>query len=97
MNGALAQARRTNIPVAVLAHSCVAGLVPPPDSPMGSARLAAANEFRTPIGLSRMERLNDGWDGFPTVVTTFPELASATAEAPQPVHSAGPIAGTPKQ
>jgi hypothetical protein len=31
MNGALAQARRTDIPVAVLAHSCIAGLVPPPD------------------------------------------------------------------
>ena len=28
MNGALAQAQRTDIPVAVLAHSCIAGLVP---------------------------------------------------------------------
>lgn len=60
MQGALAQARRTDIPVAVLAHSSVAGLVPSPDSPMGSARLAAANEFRATIGLPRMVRLNDG-------------------------------------
>src|SRR5450759_1396602 len=51
MQAALAQARRTDIPVAVLAHSSVAGLVPPPDSPMGSARLAAANRAE-PIGES---------------------------------------------
>jgi MGT family glycosyltransferase len=92
MNGALAQARRTDIPVAVLAHSCVAGLVPPPDSPMGSARLAAANEFRATIGLPRMERLNDGWDGLPTIVTTIPELDSAADDAPKTVHYVGPIA-----
>jgi hypothetical protein len=55
MQGALAQARRTDIRVAVLAHSSVAGIVPPPDSPMGSARLAAANGFRAGIGLPRME------------------------------------------
>jgi MGT family glycosyltransferase len=97
MNGALAQARRTDIPVAVLAHSCVAGLVPPPDSPMGSARLAAANEFRTTIGLPRMERLNDGWDGLPTIVTTIPELDPAARDAPNTVHYVGPIAELPAQ
>ena len=92
MQGALAQARRTDIPVAVLAHSSVAGLVPPPDSPMGSARLAAANDFRATIGLPRMERLNDGWDGLPTIVTTIPELDAAEDGAPKTVHYVGPVA-----
>jgi MGT family glycosyltransferase len=92
MQGALAQARRTDIPVAVLAHSSVAGIVPPPDSPMGSARLAAANGFRSTIGLPRMERLNDGWDGLPTIVTTIPELDPAADGAPKTVHYVGPIA-----
>ena len=92
MQGALAQARRTDIPVAVLAHSSVAGLVPPPDSPMGSARLAAANGFRATIGLPRMERLNDGWDGLPTIVTTIPELDTAADGAPKTVHYVGPVA-----
>jgi len=92
MQGALAQARRTSIPVAVLAHSSVAGIVPPPDSPMGSARLAAANEFRSSIGLPRMERLNDGWDGLPTIVTTIPELDPAADSAAETVRYVGPIA-----
>ncbi len=92
MQGALAQARRTDIPVAVLAHSSVAGIVPPPDSPMGSARLAAANGFRATIGLPRMERLNDGWDGLPTIVTTILELDPAAENAPKTVHYVGPVA-----
>jgi MGT family glycosyltransferase len=92
MQGGLAQARRTAIPVAVLAHSSVAGLVPPPDSPMGSARLAAANEFRATIGLSRIERLNDAWDGLPTIVTTIPQLDPAADGAPKTVHYVGPVA-----
>jgi MGT family glycosyltransferase len=92
MQGALAQARRTEIPVAVLAHSSVAGLVPPPESPMGAARLAAANDFRASIGLPRMGRLNDGWDGLPTIVTTIPELDAAAGEAPNTVRYVGPIA-----
>src|SRR5579862_8751975 len=92
MQGALAQARRTDIPVAVLAHSSVAGIVPPPDSPMGAARLAAANAFRATIGLPRMERLNDGWDGLPTIVTTIPALDPAADDAPKTVHYVGPIA-----
>lgn len=91
MQGALAQARRTDIPVAVLAHSSVAGLVPPPDSPMGAARLAAANDFRATVGLSRMERLNDGWDGLQTIVTTISELDAAADGAPKEVHYVGPV------
>ena len=92
MQGALAQARRTDIPVAVLAHSSVAGIVPPPESPMGSARLAAANGFRAAIGLPWMKRLNDGWDGLPTIVTTIPELDPAAEDAPKTVHYVGPVA-----
>src|SRR5258708_2747457 len=91
MQGALAQARRTEIPVAVLAHSSVAGLVPPPGSPMGSARLAAANAFRVTMGLQPMERLNDGWDGLPTIVTTIPALDAAADGAPETVHYVGPV------
>lgn len=91
MQGALAQARRSDIPVAVLAHSSVAGLVPPPDSPMGSARLVAANALRATIGLPRMERLNDGWDGLPTIVTTISELDPAADGAPKTVHYVGPV------
>jgi len=92
MQGALAQARRTSIPVAVLAHSSVAGIVPPPESPMGSARLAAANSLRATIGLSRLERLNDGWDGLPTIVTTIPDLDGAADGASKMVHYVGPVA-----
>ena len=91
LQGALAQARRTDIPVAVLAHSSVAGIVPPPDSPMGSARLTAANAFRATIGLPRMGRLNDGWEGIPTIVTTIPELDPAADGAAETVHYVGPI------
>ena len=92
LNGALAQARRTDIPVAVLAHSSVAGLVPPPDSPMGAARLAAANSIRATIGLPRMERLNEGWDQLPTIVTTIPQLDTSARGAPKTVHYVGPVA-----
>jgi MGT family glycosyltransferase len=92
LNGALAQARRTDIPVAVLAHSSVAGLVPPADSPMGAARLAATNSIRATIGLPRLERLNNGWDQLPTIVTTIPELDPAADDAPQTVHYVGPVA-----
>ncbi|MHB8572950.1 MAG: glycosyltransferase [Candidatus Dormibacteria bacterium] len=92
MQGVLAQARRTDIPVAVLAHSSVAGIVPPPDSPMGSARLAAANACRASMGLPRMQRLNDGWECLPTIVTTIPELDPAADGAALTVHYVGPVA-----
>jgi MGT family glycosyltransferase len=96
MQGALAQARRTDIPVAVLAHSAMA-LVPPSNSPMGSARIAAANAFRATIGLPQLELLNDAWDGLPTVVTTIAELDPAADGAPKTMHYVGPVAErTPK-
>ena len=39
-----------------------------------------------------MERLNDGWDQLPTIVTTIPELDTAADGAPKTVHYVGPIA-----
>ena len=91
MQGALAAARRLSIPVAVLAHSSIAGLVPPPESPMGAARLAATNRLREEAGLSTLTRLNDGWAGLSTLVTTIPELDPAAANAGALVRYVGPI------
>jgi MGT family glycosyltransferase len=90
MQGALA-AQRLSVPVAVLAHSSIAGLVPPPESPMGAARLAATNRLREQAGLSVLTRLNDGWTGQPTLVTTIPELDPAAADADSSVHYVGPV------
>src|SRR5450759_2334729 len=60
MHGALAAATKLAIPVAVLAHSSIAGLVPPPESsPIGAARLTATNRLRKPAGLPALARLND--------------------------------------
>lgn len=91
MQGALAAAGQLKIPVAVLAHSTVAGLVPPPDSPVGMARLKATNQLREGAGLARLTLLNDAWLGLPTVVTTIPELDPAAARARDEVHYVGPI------
>ena len=91
MNGALAAATELTIPAAVLAHSTIAGLVPPPESPMGRARLTATNQLRERIGLPAMGRLNDGWLGYTTLVTTIPELDPAAAGAGAEVHYVGPI------
>ena len=91
MNGALAAATQLTIPAAVLAHSTIAGLVPPPESPMGSARLTATNQLRERIGLPAMGRLNDGWLGYLTLVTTITELDPAAADAGPEVHYLGPI------
>ena len=57
MQGALASA--------VLAHSSVAGLVPPPESPMGAARLtarAACRHRRLIAGLTAKTRAAAPWD-----------------------------------
>ena len=91
MNGALAAATQLTTPAAVLAHSTIAGLVPPPESPMGSARLTATNQLRERIGLPAMGRLNDGWLGYLTLVATIPELDPAAADAGPEVHYLGPI------
>jgi len=91
MQGALAAVPGLSLPVAVLAHSSIAGLIPPPASPMGAARLAATNRLREEAGLSALARLNDGWAGYPTVVTTIPELDPAAADADSSVRYVGPI------
>ena len=39
MHGALAWSERAHLPVVALAHSAIAGLVPPPESPVGAAIL----------------------------------------------------------
>ncbi len=39
LQGALASMARLTVPTAVLAHSAISGLVPPPESPVGQARL----------------------------------------------------------
>ena len=65
MQGALAAMPRLSVPVAVLAHSSIAGLIPPPDSPMGAARLAATNHLRERAGLVTLTHLSEAWAGYP--------------------------------
>lgn len=91
MNGALAHAARSTVPAASLAHSSVAALIPPPGTPMGDLRLAATNALRRQADLPILARLNDGWEGMPTLVTTIPELDPSAAGAPSWVHYVGPI------
>jgi MGT family glycosyltransferase len=91
MSGALAAAARLKVPVAVLAHSTVAGLVPLPESPMGTARLTATNRLRERAGLGRLTLLNDAWLGLTTLVTTIPQLDPAAAYASDDIHYVGPI------
>jgi len=91
MQGALAVARQTEAPVAVLAHSAIAGLVPPPESPVGAARLAATNQLRVAAGLPILCRLNDAWDHLLTLVTTIPDLDPAAVGAADSIHYVGPI------
>lgn len=91
MHGALASAIELPTPVAVLAHSSIAGLVPPPESPMGAARLTATNRLREGAGLPTLARLNEAWTGYLTLVTTIPALDPAAAGARSCVHYVGPI------
>jgi MGT family glycosyltransferase len=92
MHGALAAATKLAIPVAVLAHSSIAGLVPPPESsPIGAARLTATNRLREPAGLPALARLNEAWTGYLTLVTTIPALDPAAAGADSCVHYIGPV------
>jgi MGT family glycosyltransferase len=91
LQGALAAAARLSVPVAVLAHSSVAGLIPPPDAPMGAARLAATNQLRARVGVPTLARLPDAWSRYLTVVTTIPELDPAAADAGALVRYVGPV------
>lgn len=91
MQGALASATLLPGPVAVLAHSSIAGLIPAPESPMGTARLTATNALRELAGLPALARLNEAWTGYPTLVTTIPALDPTAAGADSCVHYVGPI------
>jgi MGT family glycosyltransferase len=94
MHGALASAAKLPIPVAVLAHSSIAGLVPPPESsPIGAARLTATNRLREGAGLPALARLNEAWTGYLTLVATIPALDPAAAGADSCVHYIGPVFG----
>ena len=91
MQGAIASAISHGIPLAVLAHSSVAGLTPPPESPMGAARLKATNDLRRTAGLPDLARLDAAWAGVPTIVTTIPALDPAAVSAAPSVCYVGPV------
>jgi MGT family glycosyltransferase len=91
MQGALASATRGALPIAVLAHSSIAGLIPPPESPVGAARLSATNRLREGAGLPKLARLTEAWTGYTTLVTTIPELDSASETADASRHYLGPV------
>ena len=91
MQGALASATRGAAPMAVLAHSAIAGLVPPPDSPVGAARLSATNSLREVARLPHLARLSEAWTGYTTLVTTILALDPAAETADDSVHYLGPV------
>jgi len=91
LQGALASMARLAVPAAVLAHSAIAGLVPPPESPVGEARLAATNRLREGASLPTLARLNDAWAGCLTLVTTIPDLDPAAADADPSMRYVGPV------
>lgn len=91
LQGALAAAPRLSAPVVVLAHSTIAGLIPPPETPMGAARLVATNQVRMRAGLPTLQRLPDAWAEYPTVVTTIPELDPAAEDACVLARYVGPV------
>jgi UDP:flavonoid glycosyltransferase YjiC (YdhE family) len=91
MQGVLAACERITIPVAALVHSALAGLVPPPEAPIGAHWLSACNDMRGFLGLPPLRRLSDAWDGMLTLVTTIPELDPAFAARGALVRYVGPI------
>lgn len=91
MHGAIAAAMHRPGTFAVLAHSSIAGLTPPPESPIGKARLTATNRLRVTAGLPALARLNDAWSGCVTLVTTIAALDPAAIGAASDVHYVGPI------
>jgi MGT family glycosyltransferase len=92
MQGAIASATRLAAPFAVLAHSTVAGLTPPPASPMGAARLEATNALRRESDLAELVDLADAWAGVPTIVTTIKSLDAAPVRPGDPsMHYVGPV------
>jgi MGT family glycosyltransferase len=92
MHGALASATKLPAPVAVLAHSSIAGLVPAPESsPIAAARLSATNSLRERAGLPALARLNEAWTGYLTLVATIRALDPAAAGADGCVQYIGPV------
>jgi MGT family glycosyltransferase len=91
MQGALASAIRSAAPMAVLAHSAIAGLIPPPESPMGAARLSATNQLRAAARLPQLTRLTEARTGYTTLVTTIPVLDPASESADDSIHYLGPV------
>jgi UDP:flavonoid glycosyltransferase YjiC (YdhE family) len=91
MQGALAAASQAEVSTAVLVHSAIAGFEAGNRMPIGAARLAAANGLRARAGLPLMSRLDEGWAGFLTLVTTIPDLDPAAAGSAASVRYVGPI------
>jgi MGT family glycosyltransferase len=91
MQCAIAAATKATTPWAVLVHSSVAGLIPPPSAPMGAARLAATNGLRAAAGMPALACLDDAWTGQAAIVTTIPSLDPAAQGAGPAVHYVGPV------
>ncbi|MFN2462478.1 MAG: glycosyltransferase [Candidatus Dormibacteria bacterium] len=91
LNGALVFAARRTLPAAVLAHSGIGTLVPPRESPVAAACLAAINRIRDSELLSPLAHLEGAWAELPTLVATIPQLDSASANAEANVCYIGPI------
>jgi UDP:flavonoid glycosyltransferase YjiC (YdhE family) len=82
-----------DVPEALAATSSdvLVGLVPPPESPVGAARLGATNRLREAARLPQLARLNDAWAAYTTLVTTIPALDPAAERADESIHYLGPI------
>jgi UDP:flavonoid glycosyltransferase YjiC (YdhE family) len=91
MHGVLATRDRIGIPIAALVHSAVAGLVPPPEAPIGAHWISACNDMRGSLGVPPVRRLSEAWDGGLTLVTTIPELDPAFAARGPLMRYVGPI------
>jgi MGT family glycosyltransferase len=95
MVGAIAARARLAAPMIVLVHSAVAGLIPPPGSPVGAVWLPAASALRARVGLPPLARIEEAWADLPTLVTTIRQLDPAAATGGPLVRYVGPIAETP--
>ncbi len=89
MMGALVAAHSVKVPVVVLVHSAIAGIIPPPDSVPGVRLLAAVNALRAEAALGALQALRANWDHFHALVTTVSELD--TAEKGPRVTHVGPV------
>jgi UDP:flavonoid glycosyltransferase YjiC (YdhE family) len=95
MVGAITAAVRAGAPTVVLVHSAVAGIIPPPDSPVGAVWVPGASALRARVGLPPLARIEEAWTHLPTLVTTIAELDLAAASAPSGLRYVGPIGESP--